>query len=196
MSNLAAPRFLQPHISGTAVAQDSEKQMPWHCSALPHSLHVHSVCTTSQFYVASAVLVPAAAWLIPWDSVELLVSPSTISMPQSTWMCRQQPGEGHDAHYHLSLATSLPFLCFLDHVTTPRLVFRVTQGSRRAGRVQTMFCLGLCITHGLSYGEKQRNFLVAECGWNGAAAWSLPQPEHDFSILPLTASKSNRDLVP
>ena len=166
--------------------------MPWHRSALPHSLHVHSVCTTSQLYVASAVLVPAAAWLIPWDSAELPVSPSTISMPQSTWMCRQQPREGRDARYPLSLATSLPFLCFLSCVTAPRLVFCVAQGSRRAGRVQaTSCCLGLCITRGLSCGEEQRNVPAAEFDCNSAAAWSLPQPEHGGSI-PLHCTKKQQ----
>ena len=76
--------------------------------------------------------------------------PPTITTPQSTWVCRQQPGKGRDACSPLSLATSLPLLCFLGCVTAPQLVFCVAQGSRRAGRVQvTLCCLGLCITHGL-----------------------------------------------
>lgn len=91
------------------------------------------------------------------------MSPSTASVPQSTGMHRQQPQEGRDARYPLSLATFLPCLCFLGCVTAPRLVFCIAQGSRRAGSVQAVSCcLELCVTRGLSCGEKQSNVLVVE----------------------------------
>lgn len=68
---------------------------------------MHSVYTTCQFHVASAVLVPAAAWLSPWDGAELLLSASAVPMPQRTWMCKQLLQEGHDTLEpgHLSLLT-------------------------------------------------------------------------------------------
>lgn len=131
------------------------------------------------------MLVPAAAWLSPWDGAELLLSASTVPMPQRTWLCKQLLQEGHDIRYPLSLATPLPFLCFLDCVTAPPLDFCVAWGSRRAGRAQTMSCCLGCV----SPVEENKELSQGQC-W--AVTVLVPAlPEHNGSI-PLNCPKKEQ----
>lgn len=117
----------QPCVSGTALAQDDIKQCP-----SPYALRSHPWPTLCSISCAG----PSCS---PWAGAELPMSPSTVSMPQSTRMHRQQPREGCDACYPLSLATFLPFLCFLGCSNCTTLGFLHSSGfqesRKRSGRV-------------------------------------------------------------
>lgn len=102
----------QPCVSGNTLAQDGVKQ----CSGIMVPFIFHHWPTLCSISCAG----PSCS---PWAGAELPMSPSTVSMPQSTQMPRQQPQECCAAHYPLSLATFLPLQCCLGSVTVPSLVF-------------------------------------------------------------------------
>lgn len=108
------PGFLQPRVPGAAVTQGGEKQTPQRHGARSPSLHAHSGSTTGRLHVASAVLVPAAAWLSPPDGAELPVSLFTVPMPQRTRCAGSRPARLSlfcAFFFGLRNRTTLGFLC-------------------------------------------------------------------------------------